>query len=904
MSNSVNLIYLDGKTAQVQYKKKPINSGADGTIYATIDNKLALKIYHDPNKDMQRQDKLWQMLSNAPTVKGICWPVAVISDKKNNFIGYAMPLLDLSRCYTIEMLLSKRLRESLKITESYKFRVTVAISLASKVAELHRLGHYIIDLKPANLSFDKHTGDVMVLDCDGFSIKGDKKRFRAHQYTTGYIAPEAFGAKLLPEKLGIGQDLFALTTIIFQLLNNGLHPFQGVSKKGYSLPSDNQAKITAGLYPYAQKAHTKIKPSPWSIHTDFPDVLSKAFTQSLTSGVRTKANVWQRLLLDQSLKLKICKQDSAHAYWQKACPHCQLNQKKAKVKKNVKPNIKPAVARGAPINNASQSSNNQSGSGIGIYAVFFTVAIIVTLVVSFRGGVSPDSTYSQPLATPSDIQTKPIENKGVKFEHKTVHKAKTANSLLGNETYYKHDLSVLNKPGRLVELPFYQLTGFKSSDAFPLIKHSPFGRAIPSDSPQVSLSKIDFKMAGKEVGQLEYRSDRVYHLDDWQYDSNSEQGYVYNCKYSPNICTHVTQIGMRKKVSFKFNDFKAEESFSDENTGVSADSYRPWRFNITENGKKIVMLSNFELVVYDIANSRKPIIKQRLPKEWEGWNVTRILSVNNGQRLFVALAKSEQYGKNYQGFVTELSLVDNTYQVTTNFATLPDSNKMSGVDIATNLKGDVLAIGEYIQPEQNNTSYHILNTPVEVTIAHPVIKLWKKTAQGWQAVRLPNGQTVTLKQNELNPDKVVTKVPANISKPSFLMHFNSDSKIMSDLRFNRQFMLSKSGDVLLTGITASKMRDYIKATASIFKLNFLENKFLLTAELDKIYDPEKHLNNISNSIASTAYRAYLSASLSHDGSQIALGWFVFSDVLSIKSRTRYENQRYQLELLNVETMKE
>lgn len=57
------------------------------------------------------------------------------------------------------------------------------------------------------------------------------------------------------------------------------------------------------------------------------------------------------------------------------------------------------------------------------------------------------------------------------------------------------------------------------------------------------------------------------------------------------------------------------------------------------------MLSNFELVVYDIANPSKPIIKQRLPKEWDEWNVTRLLSVNNGQRLFVALAKSEQYGK-------------------------------------------------------------------------------------------------------------------------------------------------------------------------------------------------------------------------------------------------------------------
>ncbi|WP_343818090.1 hypothetical protein [Colwellia asteriadis] len=906
MSNNVKLLYLDGKSAQVQHKQKAISSGADGTIYASVDGKLALKIYHDPTKDMQRQDKLWQMLAHAPTTAGFCWPIAVVSDKKNNFIGYAMPLLDLSSCHTLEMLLSKRLRESLGITESYQFRVTVAINLASKVAELHRLGHHIIDLKPANLSFDQHTGEVVILDCDGFSIQGKNKRFKGHQYTAGYIAPEAFGAKITPEKLGIGQDLFALAAILFQLLNNGLHPFQGVSRNGKLLPSDNQAKITAGLYAYAKKPHAKIKPSPWSIHTDFPEALSQAFTQSLISKLRTKASVWQQLLSAQSLQLKVCQQDANHAYWQKNCPHCQLHQSRAKVQKKTKGNNNTSAKQPSGLNAQQQSANNQTHprtvnpSSVIMAIIVITLAIITLYSCSGSESVIKQNNSSQ-SPTNSNADDTAITNDRVKFTYKAAPELTVAHSLSGNVTYKSRGITSRRDSEILAEIPFYQLSAFDSAADFPLIKYSPFGAISPSVSPEVSLKKIDFEMTGSEVAKLAHRTDRLYRLDDWQYDRHNNHAYVYNCKYSPGVCTHVTQMNSGKKVSYKFNDFSAEDRLPGEKVKMSEHSYRPWRFSLTGNGKKIVMMSNFELLVYDVNNSNKPIIKQKLPEKWADWNITRLLTVNNGQRLFISLAKSEKYGINYQGFVVELSLIDGVYQITTDFSRLTGANTMSGVDVATNLAGDILAIGEYVHPEINGTKYEFFSKPIEVALAYPVISLWQKTAQGWQPLQSLENKTLTVTPNQYNPAKVLVEVPSNISDTimhmAALLTVLSDSKIVSDLGVNRGFMFNQRGNVLLTGIDAKRRGKFTDSKVSIYKLNAARNSLSLTAELEETYTS----TNSSQKTLGLKEFTYLSAALSNDGTQVAFGWFVFADAKSDDWKKTLATQQYQLDLFNVNT---
>ena len=144
--------------------------------------------------------------------------------------------------------------------------MAVAANLASVVAALHARDDHVVDLKPANVHVYRGSGRVAMLDCDGFSVAGpDGARFPAHQYTDGYIAPEALRAQAKPEALGEPQDLFALAVVAFRLLNRGLHPFQGVPQPGAAVPTTDGERVAAGLYPYGSGAG-RLAPPPASLY--------------------------------------------------------------------------------------------------------------------------------------------------------------------------------------------------------------------------------------------------------------------------------------------------------------------------------------------------------------------------------------------------------------------------------------------------------------------------------------------------------------------------------------------------------------------------------------------------------------------------------------------------------------
>ncbi len=159
-----------------------------------------------------------------------------------------MPFIDLSRADSLDTLLIKALRRHRGLPENYAYRLFAAQNAASMVTELHRLGHYVIDLKPQNLSVYKDNMYVAVVDCDGLSIDGgDGRRFPGHQFTDGYRCPEGARNNLEPSALGEQQDRFALAVVLFQLLKSGIrhgiwqygriagkrkHGFLGVSEIG------------------------------------------------------------------------------------------------------------------------------------------------------------------------------------------------------------------------------------------------------------------------------------------------------------------------------------------------------------------------------------------------------------------------------------------------------------------------------------------------------------------------------------------------------------------------------------------------------------------------------------------------------------------------------------------------
>lgn len=325
----VNLVYPDGGRDHVRLRDKALNQGADGLIYAAPGGKLAIKLYHNPEKDPERPEKIRQMLQAPPDDNGLehfAWPVAQAVNRKGRFIGYAMPLLPVAEYTSLDLLLTRKGRKLVGLPESRAFRVKAAENLARRVAQLHAKGHCVIDLKPANLLVHRKTADIVVVDCDGFAIQGEQSFIPGHQYTSGYIAPEAWTQHLKPEALGKPQDLFALAVIVFQLVNEGLHPYQGVPDRNQNIPGDTQNRIGEDLYAHGQQRHPRIGPSPWSLHRDFPDSLAKAFNNAFTSKKRRPdAQDWATLLGNLAGQLKQCKQVESHRFWSILCPICELS---------------------------------------------------------------------------------------------------------------------------------------------------------------------------------------------------------------------------------------------------------------------------------------------------------------------------------------------------------------------------------------------------------------------------------------------------------------------------------------------------------------------------------------------------------------------------------------------------
>lgn len=141
------------------------------------------KIFHKKSKSSTNRKKLEAMLLNRPNfppaVKDgteyvqIAWPDAILEDENGFCVGYLMPLINMSEAVSLDHLMQKAIRKKLRLSEKYAYRVFAAYNIASMVAALHTCGHYIVDLKPSNVSVYKDTMMVAMVDCDGFPSKGN-----------------------------------------------------------------------------------------------------------------------------------------------------------------------------------------------------------------------------------------------------------------------------------------------------------------------------------------------------------------------------------------------------------------------------------------------------------------------------------------------------------------------------------------------------------------------------------------------------------------------------------------------------------------------------------------------------------------------------------------------------------
>ena len=327
--------------------KKRIAGGAAGDIFTIDGDDLnLLKIFKYEGDREKYHSKIIQMLLHPPAITPfiseeqlhhqLSWPNARCTDKSGRFLGYRMPRIPLENSESLERLMQKRMREIAGLPEFYGYRVTCAANVSAVLKVIHKAGHSVIDLKPQNIQVYRDSMFIALLDSDGFRIVGsDNQIYPAHQFTPEYIAPEAI--KRTPEELDFKQDLFALAVIIFRLLNNGLHPFQGaMARKQLTI----QEMVERNNYVYAKRAPRNVTPSQMSILGSFPKQFKDYFEKAFTTDERPTAEQWFSLLSDYadptSGRLMRCSNHEDHAHFGLGCGFCSLVQSKAPNQKNAR----------------------------------------------------------------------------------------------------------------------------------------------------------------------------------------------------------------------------------------------------------------------------------------------------------------------------------------------------------------------------------------------------------------------------------------------------------------------------------------------------------------------------------------------------------------------------------------
>ncbi|MEA2880574.1 MAG: hypothetical protein QOF14_5770 [Hyphomicrobiales bacterium] len=320
-----------------------IAQGAAGTIHKVIGQAgLVAKLYKNPKDLDEYRAKVAAMLATPPNLPNfrynsreyvqIAWPTAKIIDGRGEFRGFLMPEVDFQASTELENILQKSSRARKQLPEFAGARVLLAANLAAVMADLHALGHFMIDMKPMNIRFYPHAWYLAILDTDGFSI-GGATRVPARQFSDEYISPDARGKR--PDQLGLEQDCFALAVIIFRLLNNGIHPYQGVDNGSH--PSTLQERIFAGLYAYGTKPHANIKPTPSSIHEYLEGSTRALFDRSFhPKGHRPSAIEWRdhlNALIRSKVLVKCSTKPGEHAHFSKGCGLCALEKRTAQARR-------------------------------------------------------------------------------------------------------------------------------------------------------------------------------------------------------------------------------------------------------------------------------------------------------------------------------------------------------------------------------------------------------------------------------------------------------------------------------------------------------------------------------------------------------------------------------------------
>lgn len=346
-------------SSEIRLGDTPFAKGGEGSIHDVVGNAdLVAKIYHPAGRTQSRRRKIEAMLMHPPkeSAKGqTAWPVDSLYDRSGSFIGFLMPRIRNAK--KIDILYSYDNRGN----HPWGWYVKVAKNLCAAVDSVHKCGHCIGDLNPANICVEESTGLVTLVDTDSYHISAPGGTvFPCVVCMPAYVPAELH--KLMANKgfdlrhtllptFSVQTDYFVLAIHIFALLMNGCHPYactvpQGVSASRFTLAGN----IANGYFPFVKSADMVGVPKYAPYLTSLPQRLKRLIIQVFSTNagapeLRPGCDAWYEALEELEQHLVTCAANRRHQYadLEESCPWCEIDRDMGRVTA-----VRPASSVPAP----------------------------------------------------------------------------------------------------------------------------------------------------------------------------------------------------------------------------------------------------------------------------------------------------------------------------------------------------------------------------------------------------------------------------------------------------------------------------------------------------------------------------------------------------------------------------
>ncbi|MFB2834464.1 tetratricopeptide repeat protein [Floridanema evergladense] len=312
-----------------------LGGGGEGKIYTILQEPLLVaKVYHKSANGYA--DKLSVMFANPPEDStlaqgrvSIAWPVDLLKDSSSQeIIGFLMQRVTEVRPIHDFYIPATRRDKSPYFNYLYLHRT--ARNLAAAVSALHAKSYVIGDVNESNILVTE-TALVTLVDTDSFQVLdlSHNKVYRCPVGKPEFTPPELQGKTFRDIDRTPEHDLFGLAVVIFQLLMEGTHPFEGVFQ-GSDDPPPKEKRILEGHFPYGNRSvpyRSKPLAPPFEIlHPTLRQLFIRCFEDGHNDPkARPDAKTWVKALVEAENTLVTCSVNDQHRYGGhlNVCPWCE-----------------------------------------------------------------------------------------------------------------------------------------------------------------------------------------------------------------------------------------------------------------------------------------------------------------------------------------------------------------------------------------------------------------------------------------------------------------------------------------------------------------------------------------------------------------------------------------------------